>query len=83
MFNYPVTLTPDGDTVLVTFADVPEAITFGASVEDALAQAVDTETVAAAALAAGLRGPAIGQAVARARSQALDLAQLQSASEAQ
>ena len=41
MFNYPVTLTPDGDTVLVTFADVPEAITFGTSVEDALAQAVD------------------------------------------
>ncbi len=27
MFDYPVTLTPDGDTVLVTFADVPEAIT--------------------------------------------------------
>ena len=41
MFNYPVTLTPDGDTVLVTFADVPEAITFGTSVEDALAQAAD------------------------------------------
>ena len=41
MFNYPVTLTPDGDTLLVTFADVPEAITFGTSVEDALAQAVD------------------------------------------
>lgn len=41
MFNYPVTLTPDGDTVLVTFADVPEAITFGTSEEDALAQAAD------------------------------------------
>ncbi len=30
MFDYPVTLTPDGDTLLVTFADVPEAITFSA-----------------------------------------------------
>jgi antitoxin HicB len=29
MFDYPVTLTPDAGTVLVTFADVPEAITFG------------------------------------------------------
>ena len=38
----------------------------------ALTQAVDTEKVAAAAMSAGLRGPAIGQAVARARAQALD-----------
>ena len=48
----------------------------------ALAQAVDTETVAAAAISAGLRGPAIGQAVARARAQALADAQLPSAIEA-
>ena len=41
MFDYPVTLTPDGDTVLVTFADVPEAVTFGADEEEALLQAVD------------------------------------------
>ena len=41
MFNYPVTLTPDGDTLLVTFADVPEAITFGADEDEALLQAVD------------------------------------------
>ena len=41
MFDYPVTLTPDGETVLVTFVDVPEAITFGSSLEDALAQAAD------------------------------------------
>lgn len=41
MFNYPVTLTPDGGTVLVTFADVPEAITFGADEQEALMQAVD------------------------------------------
>jgi len=42
MFDYPVTLTPDGDTLLVTFADVPEAITFGADEDEALLQAVDT-----------------------------------------
>lgn len=42
MFDYPVILTPDdNDTVLVTFPDVPEAITFGADEEEALLQAVD------------------------------------------
>lgn len=41
MFDYPVTLTPDGGTVLVTFPDVPEAITFGADEDEALLQAVD------------------------------------------
>lgn len=42
MFDYPVTLTPDDNgTVLVTFADVPEAITFGADADEALLQAVD------------------------------------------
>lgn len=41
MFDYPVTLTPDGDTFLVTFADVPEAITFGADEGEALLNAVD------------------------------------------
>lgn len=41
MFNYPVTLTPDGDTVLVTFVDVPEAITFGADEDEALLHAID------------------------------------------
>jgi antitoxin HicB len=41
MLDYPVTLKPDGDTVLVTFADVPEAITFGADQDEALMQAVD------------------------------------------
>jgi antitoxin HicB len=41
MFDYPVTLTPDGDTVLVTFVDVPEALTFGADDDEALLQAVD------------------------------------------
>ncbi len=41
MFDYPVTLTPDGDTVLVSFPDVPEAVTFGADEDEALLQAVD------------------------------------------
>ena len=41
MFDFPVILTPDGDTVLVTFPDVPEAITFGADEDEALLQAVD------------------------------------------
>ena len=41
MFNYPVTLTPDEGTVLVTFADVPEAITFGADEQEALMRAID------------------------------------------
>ena len=41
MFDYPVTLTPDGDTLLVTFVDLPEAITFGADEDEALLQAVD------------------------------------------
>ena len=36
MFDYPVTLTPDGNTVLLTFADVPEALTFGADDDEAL-----------------------------------------------
>jgi antitoxin HicB len=41
MFDYPVIFTPDDDSVLVTFPDVPEAITFGANEDEALRQAVD------------------------------------------
>lgn len=41
MFDYPVTLANDGDTVLATFVDVPEAITFGADEAEALLNAVD------------------------------------------
>ncbi len=41
MFDYPVILTPDDGTVLVTFPDVPEAITFGAEDAEALSNAVD------------------------------------------
>jgi antitoxin HicB len=42
MFNYPVTLEKDtNDTFLVTFPDIPEAVTFGADEDEALLQAVD------------------------------------------
>jgi len=41
MFDYPVTLTSDNGTVLVTFVDVPEAITFGRNKEEALLNALD------------------------------------------
>ena len=41
MFDYPVTLTRDDGSVLVTFADVPEAITFGADEDAASLQAID------------------------------------------
>jgi antitoxin HicB len=42
MFDYPATLTPDDDeTLLVTFADVPEAISFGADEDEALLNAID------------------------------------------
>lgn len=42
MFDYPVTLTPDNNgTVLATFVDVPEAITFGADEDEALLNAID------------------------------------------
>jgi len=42
MFDYPVTLAiDDNGTILVTFTDVPEAITFGTDEDEALLQAVD------------------------------------------
>ena len=41
MFDYLVTLTRDDGTVLVTFVDVPEAITFGADESEAMLNAVD------------------------------------------
>ncbi len=42
-FTYPVTLTPDETDggFVVTFKDLPEAITQGETVEDALTEAVD------------------------------------------
>jgi antitoxin HicB len=41
MFDYPVNLTPDDATVLVTFPDIPEAITFGSDEREALRHAVE------------------------------------------
>jgi antitoxin HicB len=42
MYDYPVTLTPDdNDTIMVTFDDIPEAVTFGDDEADALTRAVD------------------------------------------
>ena len=41
MFKYPATITKDGRDLLITFKDVPEAITFGKTEADALSNAVD------------------------------------------
>ena len=41
MFDYPVTLTADDGSILVSFADVPEVLTFGVDEGDALSRAVD------------------------------------------
>ncbi len=42
MLSYPISLTPDDNgTLLVTFPDVPEAITVGNDEEDAKIQALD------------------------------------------
>lgn len=41
MFDYAVVLTPDDGAVLVTFPDVPEAITQGSDSEEALLYAID------------------------------------------
>lgn len=41
MFSYPVTITKDGIHFLVTFKDIPEAITFGKNKEQVLEKAVE------------------------------------------
>ena len=53
MFQFPVELAPDdNDTILVTFPDVPGAITFGDDEADALGRAVSAlETVLNAMMA--------------------------------
>jgi len=49
MLNYPVNLEDDEGTILVTFPDVPGAITFGEDEPEALAHAVDAlETILSA-----------------------------------
>lgn len=41
MARYPARLTKDGSNILVTFRDVPEAITFGTNKKEVLEKAVD------------------------------------------
>lgn len=41
MLGYKVELTDDDDSVMVTFPDFPEAVTFGDNRDDALGHAVD------------------------------------------
>jgi antitoxin HicB len=72
MWDYPVKLTKDSDgSVLVSFRDVPEAHTFGADREEALARAVDAlETALAMYVEDGKdlpipRRPARGQRTVR------------------
>jgi antitoxin HicB len=40
-FRYPVRLKPDAGVLIVTFRDLPEAITWGHSAEEAMWQAAD------------------------------------------
>ena len=53
MLAYPLVLEPDDDgSLLVTFPDVPEAVTFGKDEPDAVRRAVDAlETMLAARIA--------------------------------
>ena len=55
MLAYPVVLEPDDNgTLLVTFPDIPEAVTFGEDEDDTLMRAVDAlETMLAARIADG------------------------------
>ena len=42
MYAYPVSLENDGDSVLVNFFDIPEAITFGVDKDEALLHVLET-----------------------------------------
>lgn len=54
MRTFPITITPDGNYLLVTFPDVPEAITIGKNKDDALLHAADAlETALSLYLAEG------------------------------
>lgn len=41
MFRYPAIFAKDGRNILVTFPDIPEAITFGENESEALAKAIE------------------------------------------
>lgn len=49
MLAYPITLTPDGDTVMATSKDFPEVTTFGEDNDEALLHATDALEEAIAA----------------------------------
>lgn len=54
MWTYPVELVEAADGVTVSFPDIPEAITHGADIEEAMARAVDAlETALEMYVAAG------------------------------
>ncbi|PWB55184.1 MAG: HicB family protein [Nitrosomonadales bacterium] len=62
MFDYPVILAPDDGSVLVTFPDVPEAITFGMDEDEALLHAIDAlETALSFYVEARKSLPAVSQ----------------------
>lgn len=41
MLRYPAKIKPDGNGFIVTFRDIPEAITSGASIDEARTMAAD------------------------------------------
>jgi len=66
MYAYPVELQHDGDSVLVTFPDIPEAITFGEDQVEALLQAQDAlDTALEMYVEQGRQLPAASKAAAR------------------
>ena len=67
MLGYPMVLEPDDNgTLLVTFPEVPEAVTFGENESDALQRAVDAlETMLAARVADAEEVPLPSAAVMR------------------
>ena len=67
MLAYPLVLQPDDNgTLLVTFPDVPEAVTFGKDESEALLRAVDAlETMLAARIADAEEVPLLSASVGR------------------
>jgi antitoxin HicB len=61
MLTYPVKLKRDGDSIFVTFPDVPRAHTFGDSEADALQRAGDALETAFIALMAERKAIATGR----------------------
>ena len=79
MFDYPVILTADADSLLVTFPDIPEAITFGTNESDALRHAVDALETALSFYVDGRKAlptPSPAQGLPTVRPSALECAKL-------